>query len=159
MLPAAQAVARGVCAAEDSVTLKGPAFPILVKALATLTVGALLAFGLSSAELLVAVPWSIPAALFMTATLGVICVCYCWILVSTTSIDGSNIRQSWIWDKQVALADIRDVKFIYLPHLAWLIAPRLVVRARGGVLYTFHATDREVLQRFAALRFGATFEP
>lgn len=135
----------------------GPAFPIVVKGLAALTVGGLVACGAMAAERLVEANWTFAAAAFIAATCSVILVCFYWIVASRTTIDASSIRQSWVWNKEVALTDIRDVKFVYVPHLAWLIAPRLVVRARGGALYTFHAADVGVLRRFAELRFGNVF--
>ena len=135
----------------------GPAFPLAVKALATLVVLGLLVAAVRAADRLLATTWSAAAAAFMLAALGVVGLCYYWILASRTSIDATTIRQTWIWNKQVAIAEIRDVRFIYLPHLAWLVAPRLVVRAQGAVMLTFHAADREVLRRFATLRFGPIF--
>jgi hypothetical protein len=74
-------------------------------------------------------------------------------LCSRTKIDAVNIEQSWLWTKKVALAEISQAKFIYIPYLSWLIAPRLVVRASRGV-YVFPAADRHVLEAFARLSLG-----
>lgn len=138
---------------------EGAAFPLPVKGLATLLVAALLFWGVRASDQIVGTGWSIRAVLFMAVTLAVIALCYYWILRSRTAIDATSIRQSWLWRKEVALADITQIKFIYVPYMRWLIAPRLIVRARGRGLFVFHAADDKVLQKFAHLSLGAAFAP
>ena len=134
--------------------VEGAAFPLAVKALASVLVAALVFWGVQALDQMTGAGWSTSAVLFMGVTLCVIGLCYYWILRSRTAIDASCIRQSWLWPKQVALADITQAKFIYVPYLHWLIAPRLIVRARGRGLFVFHAADQRVLQRFAHLSLG-----
>ena len=141
-------------AADDR--LEGAAFPLAVKVLASVLVAALIFWGIQAFDQLTGAGWSTPAALFIGVTLGVIALCYYWILRSRTAIDASGIRQSWMWPKEVALADITQAKFIYVPYMHWLIAPRLIVRAQGRGLFVFHAADQRVLQRFAHLSLGVT---
>jgi hypothetical protein len=133
---------------------EGAAFPLAVKLLASLLVSSLAFWGLRAFDRMTGPGWSGAAAGFMGVTLCVIGLCYYWILRSRTAIDAHSIRQSWLWHKQVALADITQAKFIYVPYLQWLIAPRLMVRARGRGLFMFHAADPQVLQRFAHLSLG-----
>ena len=133
---------------------EGPAFPLTVKMLASLLIAALAFWGIRAFDQMTGARWSTAAAVFMGVTLCVIGLCYYWILRSRTAIDTDSIRQSWMWPKQVALADITQAKFIYVPYLQWLIAPRLMVRARGHGLFVFHAADPQVLQRFAHLSLG-----
>ena len=133
---------------------EGPAFPVMVKALATLLMAALTIWGVRVAGQVMATSWSLSAAAFLVITLIVIVACYYWILCSRTTITSTRIEQTWLWPKKVALADITQAKFIYLPYLAWLIAPRLVVRAQGRGLFVFHAADQRVLQAFARLSLG-----
>jgi len=133
---------------------EGAAFPLAVKILASLLMAALLFWGARAADQIIGTGWSIRAVLFMAVTFAVIAFCYYWILRSRTTIDDICIRQSWLWPKQVALADITQIKFIYVPYLQWLIAPRLIVRARGRGLFVFHAADNKVLQKFVHLSLG-----
>ncbi len=140
---------------EDSESANGAAFPRPVKVLASLLVAALVFWGIRAADQIAGAGWSTSAALFMAVTLGVIALCYYWILHSRTSIDATTIRQTWLWPKEVALADITQAKFIFVPYMGWLIAPRLIVRARGRGLFVFHAADEKVLQKFAHLSLGA----
>jgi hypothetical protein len=140
--------------AEDD-TAEGAAFPLPVKALASLLVAALVFWGARAADRIAGAGWSAGALAFLAITLGVIAVCYYWILRSRTAIDATSIRQSWFWPKQVALADITQAKLIDVPCMRWLIAPRLIIRARGRGLFVFHAADDKVLQKFANLSLGA----
>lgn len=98
--------------------------------------------------------WSGPARVFMGLVMLAIAAGYWGILTSRTSIDRHSIRQSWIWHKEVRLADITRLKLIYLPGLSWLIAPRLLVRAGGLSMTTFHAADAQVLLAFKRLAYG-----
>ncbi|QTN26219.1 hypothetical protein HZ993_12775 [Rhodoferax sp. AJA081-3] len=136
---------------------EGAAFPMAVKILASLFMAALLYWGTRAAHQIIGTGWSIHAALFMAVTFSVIAFCYYWILQSRTMIDENCIHQSWMWSKRVALADISQIKFVYVPYLQWLIAPRLIVRARGRGLFVFHAADNRVLQKFAHLSLGGAF--
>jgi hypothetical protein len=91
----------------------------------------------------------------MALALASVLLCYGWILRSRTSISAAGIRQTWVTDKQVALADITQVKLIYFRRLAWLIAPRLVIRTRMPGTTVFHAADPRVLDAFVRLARSA----
>ena len=88
---------------------------------------------------------------FMAATLVVVLAWLGDICWSRVRIDDTHIEQTWIWRKRVAIAEISQLKFIYVPYMSWLIAPRLVVRLGVTGWYVFHAADRRVLQRFYQL--------
>ncbi len=135
---------------------EGPAFPWLVKALASLLMAALLFWGVRAADQIAATAWSAGAAAFMLAALLVIALCYYWILRSRTKIDAISIEQSWLWPKKVALVEVTQAKFIYVPFMTWLIAPRLVIRSSGRGMFVFQAADPQVLQAFARLSLGPT---
>lgn len=92
--------------------------------------------------------------LFILLAFAFIVVCFVSILRSRTRIDATHIEQSWIAHKRVAIADITQVKLIYVPGLAWLIAPRLIVKTRRPASTVFHTADPQVLQAFATLAHG-----
>ena len=138
----------------EDVSVEGPAFPLLIKVLASVLMLALLfwgyqAVGAASRE----VPhWGVLSV--MAASLIICATAYYWILCSRISMRQGVICQTWIWDKHVAVKDITQAKFIYIPYLSWLIAPRLLVRS-GMVVYVFHAASPEVLQALARLSLGS----
>lgn len=137
----------------EDVSVDGPAFPLLIKVLASMLMLALFFWGYQAAQesFKESVPWG--AIGVMAASLLVCSTVYYWILYSRTSIKQGMIQQTWIWSKRVAVKDITQAKFIYIPYLSWLIAPRLVVRSGIGV-HVFHAASPEVLQAFARLSLG-----
>lgn len=138
---------------------EGPAFPVLVRLCASLLMAALVYWGVRVAGELAAADWTAGALAFLAVALAMIAVCYYWILRSRTSISDTHIRQTWIWRKEVALADVAHIKMIFVPWLDWLIAPRVVVRVRGRGMVVFHASDRRLLQAFAVLSLRALQVP
>ena len=155
--PAARREAPTHTPAEEPVAnaVSGPAFPPLVKALASLLVTALV---VSATMALSGEPgihrmqfrdWAFLAAAALVVGSG-------WWSVQTsqTRIDGVVIEQTWMWRKRVEIVEIREVKLIDVPGLGWLIVPRLMVRSGFGVTI-FHAGDPAVLARFRLLAHGA----
>lgn len=142
-------------AASDTKPLEaeGPAFTALIKLLASVLVGALIVWGARASRLMDWQAFSLSAGLVWAAALAIVLVVYYWILKSRTSIKNGMIEQTWVWKKQVSIADIRQAKFIYLPALSWLIAPRLVVRT-GPIMTVFYTAHPDVQRAFAALMLG-----
>ena len=137
-----------------SSAVEGAAFPRTTKLLAGLLIGYLLYQSAQVVNSQHLTELSLYGQIFMVVALSVLCVMYYWIWVSRTGIDHAHIRQTWLIDKSVAIDQITQVKFIAIPHLEWLIAPRLVVQVRGRGSYVFHAADPHVLQAFARLSLG-----
>jgi hypothetical protein len=133
--------------------VEGPSFPLSVKFLASVLVASLLVWTVRVADDLAALP-DRGALWFLAAALVFVVGSWWAILRGRTSIDATHIRQRWLWSKEVALADIAQLKLIELRGLHWLVAPRLVVRARGPLLATFHAADPQVLAAFRRLAHG-----
>ena len=134
--------------------VEGPAFSTSLKCLASLLMLALAAAGWN---LMAHGAWSQmdrTSQLVLCAATMVITAAYVGILIGRTSIDGQRIRQTGLWVKEVRLADMTQVKLIAVPGLAWVIAPRLVVRAGGLSMTTFHVADKQVLAAVRRLVYG-----
>ena len=105
---------------------EGPAFPRSTKWLAGLLMAALFYWGVrlitTSA---VDITWG--SGSFMGMTTLLLAYVYYWMLISRTRIDAHTIEQTWLWPKRVEIAQITQVKFIFIPYMDWLIAPRMVV--------------------------------
>jgi hypothetical protein len=129
---------------------EGPAFPVLIKMLSTGMMLAMLYWGVGALSEVVWQDFSQGAALLYGGASLISVVVYFWILKSRTSISRETIDQTWLWHKRVRIADIRQAKFIYVPYLSWLIAPRLVVRAGPGV-NVFYSASPDVQRAFACL--------
>ena len=141
-----------------AIVAEGPAFPLQIKLLASLLVGSLLFWGIRAASNITLAQWPASTLMVMGLVSAFIAVSYYWILCSRTSIDATTIRQTWLWPKEVKLADVTQAKFIYVPYLTWLVVPRLVVRASGRGMYVFHSADKRVLAGFAKLSLGPTLQ-
>ncbi len=135
---------------QQPLSAEGMAFPLVTRVLATALVGWTAYWGLRSGGALAATDWNTTAlAVFIGALLLVLWV-LAWMWRSRTGVDAQGIHQTWIWNKRVAWADIAQAKLIAIPGLEWLIAPRLMVRARVGGVMVFHSADRLVLASFAS---------
>ncbi|HEX6708530.1 MAG TPA: hypothetical protein VF169_27590 [Albitalea sp.] len=133
---------------------EGPAFSVSAKVIATALLAVMLWTAASAAPQVAAHRWSPPQLLLGLVAMAALGLGYYWILRSRTGIDHTHIRQTWLWPKVVAIADVTEAKFIYVPFVAWLITPRLVVRVRGQGKVVFHAADPRVLAAFARLSLG-----
>jgi hypothetical protein len=138
----------------DDLSAEGPSFPLFTKVLAGAMIGALLVWALRALDDLYAAAPPASAWLLLGAALVVVLVCYGGMLRGRTAVTPTHLRQRWLWTKEVALADVRQARLIDLPGLRWLIAPRLMLRLRGGGFCTIHAADSAVLASMRRLGLG-----
>lgn len=78
------------------------------------------------------------------------------IYISKTTLEGDlesggKLRQTWIWDKEVALQEIAYAKLIRFRGFDWLIAPRLYVRTVMGKFTVFYAADPLMIEAYRKL--------
>jgi hypothetical protein len=129
--------------------LESPAYPRLLRILAVVVVIDLIAFGAWSLPALRSAAWSTGGlALFALAGL---CIAWmgCWIVCSRTRLAGDVLTQTWIWNKRVQASDVAQLKLVHLPWLDRIVAPRLLVRHRGGAITWIHSADARLLTAFA----------
>lgn len=131
--------------------LEGPAFSRGVKWLAGTMMLALVVYGVRGIARLSRQPDSLMVLALMVVAVTCLALYYGWMLRSRTGISTTHIHQTWFRPKRVALVDITHLKLIFVPGLAWLISPRLVVRTREPGSIVFHAADAEVIEAFVRL--------
>lgn len=139
---------------ETPASFEGPAFTKGVKLLASVLMAGLVVYGIKALPAFFGKGISWDLTLLILLALTFIVVCFVAMLRSRTRIDATHIEQTWISNKRVAIADITQVKLIYVPGLAWLIAPRLIVKTRRPGSTVFHTADPQVLAAFAMLAHG-----
>jgi hypothetical protein len=88
---------------------------------------------------------------WLIAALLLLCITVFYVFRSITSISATQIKQSWIWNKEMQVAELAYAKLIRVKGLDWLIAPRVYVRSHGGKFATFYASNRQVIQQFEKL--------
>jgi hypothetical protein len=92
-------------------------------------------------------------AMAVALVLGLFIWTWLFIVLCQVELSESAIRQGWGYWKRVDLQDVTQVKYVLIPGLSWLFAPRLIVRARGGVMpHVFQLADpavrKEVIRVF-----------
>ncbi len=65
---------------------------------------------------------------------------------SQTTLTHRQLKQTWIWNKEVQLDHIAYAKLIRIKGLDWLIAPRLYVRTITGKFTVFYAADTRLVE-------------
>lgn len=128
----------------------GPSYNKGFKLLATLITAMLLVYAVSIAWRFSLPSFGIGVKALLIAAAAMLGVSYYWFLRAATTIDEQGIRQSWLYDKQVAWSDMRGAKMIGIPYMSWLFPPRLVVRT-GSAFTTFNGGSHEVLLEFARI--------
>lgn len=131
-------------------TIAGPAYSRWFKYLATTVTVVLAVYAL---RIIIQFPladygFSIKALLVFAA--GMLLVSYYWFLHSVTTVNQNGITQTWLYDKQVAWADIRSAKMIGIPYLGGIFPPRLIVRT-GIAFTTFNGGNTTLLLEFAKI--------
>ena len=71
-----------------------------------------------------------------------------WILHSRTRLDGDTLLQTWIWDKRCRVQDVAQLKLVHWRWVDGIVAPRLLVRQRGGAVLWIDAADARLLRQF-----------
>ncbi|AVS81910.1 hypothetical protein [Paracidovorax avenae] len=147
-----------------AIDIESAAFPPLVRLLAVAIVGGLATFALWSIPALRGAQWTFPAL----ATFGLAAVLIGWMgwwmvfsRTRFTSEDGGVIVQTWLWDKRVRAADVASFKIVHWPWFHAVIAPRILLRRKGGGITWVHAADAGLLVAFgeSVVRVGAGAVP
>lgn len=136
---------------EPDQTISGKAFTIYFRVLALLLVEGIAWWGY--------VLWSngklgtnfTSSMLWLLAALALMSITVFYVFHSVTSVSKTHLKQSWMWNKEMLVADLAYVKLIRLKGFDWLIAPRLYARTHGGKFASFYASSSNVLQQFEIL--------
>lgn len=136
--------------------LESAAFPALVRALAVLIVTSLAAFALWSIPALSEADWNFTALSTFALTAVVIGWVGWWMVFSRTQLAGDTVVQTWLWDKRVSASDVATFKIVHWPWVQAIVAPRMLVRRRGGGITWIHSADPALLVAFghAVVRQG-----
>ncbi len=70
---------------------------------------------------------------------------------SRTRLSAQGLRQTWIWNKQMAMSDLAYARLIRVRALDWLIAPRLYLRNLSGRFTVIYCADPDMLDDMARL--------
>ncbi len=91
------------------------------------------------------------SGLWLLAAMALMLITVFHVFRSQTSLSESHLRQSWIWDKEMLVAELTYVKLIRWRGFEWLIAPRLYARSHSGRFASFYCADPKLLAHFERL--------
>jgi hypothetical protein len=83
--------------------------------------------------------------------LGLVLYTLYHVMVSRTTVTPTEIRQNFVFNRYVHLGEVSFVKFIYIPYLTWLIAPRLYVRTASNKFHAIYGATHELHQVFGQI--------
>ncbi len=89
--------------------------------------------------------WALSALAMLLYTL------WC-IFTSVTTLTGTMLEQTFVWNKKLELRELAYCKLIRVPGLDWLIAPRLYCRTLLGKFAVFYTCDAHMIAEFERLR-------
>ena len=135
--------------AEDSLqTRESPAFPAFTRALTVAMMVVLIVMGAAQVPQLRAADWSTSGAVLFGSTALLVLWMGTWIVRSRTRLDDDVLTQTWLWNKRVRVAEVASLKLVFLPWFQRVMAPRLLVRQRGGGMTWIHSADPQILLEF-----------
>lgn len=91
------------------------------------------------------------SSLWLLAALLLMLITVVYVFRSHTTLTHTHLKQSWMWNKEMQIAELAYAKLIRLRGFDWLIAPRLYARTHGGKFASFYASTPEVLAQFESI--------
>ncbi len=131
--------------------VEGPAFSPFFKLLTVLLVGGITGWfgqlwlnGKVTGGAVSILTWFLAALAMMAYTSW-------WIYRSRTYLDARELRQTWVWEKKMALGELAYCKLVRVRGFEWLIAPRLYARTLTGKFAVFYAAAPQMVAEFERL--------
>lgn len=140
--------------ADGPVAVGGPSYPLSYRVAATLVVLGLVCGLWQMREPVLALPWSRGSLALAGGAVALLLMGWGHLLRSRTVLRGDTIEHGWLWTERIDWRDVSQVQLLHWPSLAWLIAPRLTVRARGRGRHRIPLADPQVLARVRELVYG-----
>ena len=129
---------------------ESPAFPAFTRGLTVAMMVVLIVMGAAQVPQLRAADWSTSGAVLFGSTALLVLWMGTWIVRSRTRLDDDVLTQTWLWNKRVRVAEVASLKLVFLPWFQRVMAPRLLVRQRGGGMTWIHSADPQILLEFMA---------
>ena len=132
-------------------TTVGPAFTNGFKAITCAVVAAIAYWGWPAIQ---AMPLrTMPASTHFILWGGIAMIVYTayHIMVSRTTISPTHIEQRFVFTRSLHLGELSYAKFIYIPYLTWLIAPRLYIRSANNKFMAIYGASHALHVQFGLI--------
>ena len=139
---------------QGGVIARGPAYTTAGKLVATALMVGLCLMGWQAMSPQWRVHIDVKDALVVAMVLGLFVWTWLFIVLCQVELTATGIRQGWGYWKRAQMSQVTQVKYVQIPGLSWLFAPRLIVRSVGGVMpLVFQLADPTVRREVIAV-FG-----
>lgn len=135
-------------------SLRGASYPLSYRIAATLAMLGLVYGAWQTREALAALEWTSSTLLLAAAVSAMVLFGYGQIMRSQTWVHPDAIEHGWLWTERTAWADVSQVHLLHWPALAWLVAPRLMLRSRGRGRQRIPLSDPSSLRRVREMVIG-----
>jgi hypothetical protein len=132
-------------------TTRGAAFSGSFKCISILIAVAIIYWGWQALPILNGVSLSTQAKVVLGACMALVLYTLYYVMISQTTVTPTEISQNFIFNRRVHLGEVSFAKFIYIPYLTWLIAPRLFVRTASNKFAAFYGAHRDLHQVFGQI--------
>ena len=68
-----------------------------------------------------------------------------------TTVSPTLIAQTYAFNRQMHLGELASAKFIYIPFLTWLIAPRIFIRSASGKFTAIYGATPQLHAAFGQI--------
>jgi hypothetical protein len=87
----------------------------------------------------------------LAGCLGLVAYTVFWIFYAKTTLTPTYISQTYVFNRRMHLGELAAAKFVYVPYLTWLIAPRLFVRSASGKFTAIYGATPELQTLFGQI--------
>lgn len=74
-----------------------------------------------------------------------------WVFYAQTTLTPTHISQTYVFNRRMHLGELAAAKFVYIPYLTWLIAPRLFIRSASGKFTAIYGATPDLLALFGQI--------
>ncbi len=134
-----------------STTTEGAAFSLPFKCITVLIAAAIAYWGWQAVPNLAWRSMASQAQWMLGGAAALIAYTFYHVMVSRTTVSPTEIKQNFVFNRQVHLGEVTFAKFIYIPYLTWLIAPRLFVRTASNKFAAIYGATHELHQVFGKI--------
>lgn len=132
-------------------TTQGAAFSVHFKCIAVLISAVIGYWGWQALPNLGWSALSAQSQWMLGGCIGLIVYTLYHVMVSRTVVSPTHIQQNFVFNRSVHLGEVSFAKFVYIPYLTWLIAPRLFVRTPSNKFAAFYGSTHDLHRVFGQI--------
>lgn len=125
----------------------GPSYPLSYRLFASLVVLGLAGGTWHTREALLGMSGSDGSLAMGSAAVALVLLGWGHLLRSRTVLHAEAVEHGWLWTERIEWREVTQAQLLHWPALAWLVAPRLLLRAGPRGRRRIPLADPRALQR------------